>query len=204
MNHGQIIGILAEFNPPAKFAEDYDSLANLAQQQYFNTATENNDQIALRPFKVNMGVDSDTLPLYVTSGGMAPLPTDYERSYSLTYINNGVQVIVTEVDDKRYDYLKNHPTEVPTKKYPICNMQKNFIRFLPKDLQYVNFEYLKSPTWVHMNTDMSNGYTAYQSNGSVEFEWDDSSLVFIIQIILNLLGIPATIEQINNLKNKSK
>ena len=207
MIHSEVVGILSEFRPLALYVEEYDSIANLGQLQYFNTCIDNKDDIALRPFKVNKGVDSNTPALFVSALGTAPLPTNYKQFLpmeSLTYIYNGVQVKVEPVDDNTFDYRKNHPTETPTKRYPIYCVQSDYIKFLPKNLQYVNFQYLKKPDWVHMNVTNTHGYAEYTATGSVEFEWNDASMVYIIQEMLNLMGIPATLEQLNNIKNKVK
>jgi len=141
----------------------------------------------------------------VTPVGMAPLPPDYDVWESLSYIYNGIPYPIDVLDEKTFDYRKGHPTEVPTKRYPICNFQKNFINFAPLDLQYVQFKYRKHPVQVVYSTIIgAKGYAEPDPAHSVEFEWDDSAMLYIIQNILTLIGIPSTLEQLTNLKNKTQ
>jgi hypothetical protein len=206
MTHKEIVNLISNFNPPPKFAEEYSSLANHAQMLYYNTCKENDDP-DLRPFKKFLGLDSDSPALKITDNaqvGVAPLPADYDKYYSLTYLYNGKQVPIEVLDEKTFDYRKNHPTEVPTKRYPVCNIHGNEISFLPLQLQFANFSYLRHPKTVNMAVKGTHGYAEYDSANSVEFEWDESAYPFIIQNILTLIGIPSTINEINNLKNQKQ
>lgn len=207
MNHGQVINILSEFRPLSAYAEEYTSLANYAQLDYMNQCVEAKKEPSLLPFKVNKGVDSDTPPLYVSALGLATLPSDY-RPYqpfeAFSYFYNSKQVLGEFVDNKTFEYRKNHPTETPTERYPIGCIHAGYIKFLPRNLQYVNFEYLRNPTEVYLSLSNLRGFAEYYASTSVEFEWNDQDMVYIIQLILNLMNIPSTIEQINNLKNQKK
>lgn len=206
MNHQKVVEILAEFSPPPRLVEEYDSIANLCSLQFFNACIEKGDTAALRPFFTIKGTDNDTPPLYVTALGQSPIPTGY-REYidnSMTYIYEGKQVKVEVLDATTFDYRKNHPIEVPDKAHPIANFQNVYIRFLPKNLQYVNASYLRNPVWVHMATTTVTGFPKYDPTNSVEFEWDDSYMVYVIQLILNQLEIPATIDQLREIQTKNK
>jgi hypothetical protein len=207
MNHSQVVDIISEFHPPAMFVEEYDSIANFSQLDYMNKCVEEKNLTALLPFETGMGVDDDTPPLNVSILGLAPLPKDYRPFLpfeSLTYFYNGVQVVVEQLDHKILDYRKNHPTEVPTEEKPICCIHSDHVQFLPRNLRYVNFKYMKKPDTVHMNITTARGFAEYAPAGSVEFEWNDGDMVYIIQGMLNFMEIPATLDQINNLKNKKQ
>lgn len=108
----------------------------------------------LRALKVNMGGDdiNDPGPLVVDQNGNAKYPPDYVHYSSMNYsYKDGCK---TDVKSPMIDVLTDAQwssrinsviKNKNVKKYPYCNFQANYIRFRPKDIQYVNFVYLRAP-----------------------------------------------------------
>ena len=199
MKLNKVIQILGEYTDLSKQKENIDSLANMAQRQYFLSIVEDNDA-KIDPFRIDMGGDSDTMPMVVSVNGTALIPADFYKYESSTflYVKDGVRDIVQiqRLEKEEFDHRKGHPIEMPTLKYPICSFSDKYIRFLPKNIQYVNFSYIQYPPDIHYATKLLRGWDEYDPANSIEFKWKDPDVINIIQIILNELGIKITPNQI--------
>lgn len=198
MTNFEIANILGEFTNRRLQGEDYDSIANFAQGVRFRQCLEENDEDSLRPFKVSMGTDNDSPPLYVSSLGIADLPSDYYHYRSLTHFYKGVEYNVEVLDEQEFDHRKSHRIEVPTGEYPVACFRGVKIFFQPKTIQYVNFAYLIFPPEIHFAVDTSKGWAKNDTANSVEFLWDDKNIIQIIIIMLQSLGITATEQQVKD------
>lgn len=107
----------------------------------------------LRGLKVNMGGPeiNDPGPLLVNSDGVAVIPSDYVHHGSMNYgralaCGNVTYPPIEVLADDEWSAVINSPLRMNRlDKYPICNFQNGYMRFLPKGIGFVNFVYLRSP-----------------------------------------------------------
>lgn len=193
MNLGEIRYILSQFTDRDIRPEEFDTLIDSAQRAHF--LAKQGDEKALRPFRVHKGIDNETPPLFVTNG-VAALPSDFHSYKSAFNIVDGEPRQAEEVDDWEFDNRRQHSFENPTILFPLINLQSDYIRVLPKTIQYLTFEYIKKPDTVHFGYSIAKGYTEYDPTTSVELEWDETNQIEIIQIALNNLGVQASVDEI--------
>ena len=205
MNLNEVRYIIAKFTDKLDAPEEFDVRLNFGQAKNFSvqwekimaTPPELRDFSAIRPFKVIMG--GQYPPLVLNKGNQysyAELPTDYFGKESGTVFYGGEEKPVEFLEDAEFDLRKRNYIEIPTAEYPIGNIQSNFIRFLPKTLQTVNFSYIHTPKSVHFAYKTDRGFIEYDPDNSSELLWDDEQVVNIIMYVLQDLGIEATPEQI--------
>jgi hypothetical protein len=116
----------------------------------------------------------------------------------MTVIVGGEQKQVEILDGGTFDNRKSHKIEVPDLAHPIATFMSTYIKFLPKNVQFVNFTYLGTPTPVHYATQSVFGFPQYDSVNSAELLWDESDQIEIIKIALQELGVIASQEDIKN------
>ena len=198
MNIGKIVFTLGQFTNLNKKDADIDDLLNFAQRQYFGLVKD--DEGKVYRFEVYMGIDNQTPPLYVSINGTSPIPANYVKCKpeAMTVMVNGVQQQVEICDSETFDHRKSHHIEIPTLDKPIANFKGTYIKFLPKNVQFVNFTYLATPPDVHYATKSVYGFPQYDSTNSVEFLWDEPDQIEIMKIALQELGVVATSEEIKN------
>jgi len=175
----------------------------------------------VQPFKTLMG--DTTTPLMVDANGYAVIPSDY---YYVSYIGYnlvtntascGVGIEEEDVDiltDAQWRARLSNSITAPTKKHPIANFGNGTIRFRPRDLQRVEFAYLRYPTtpyydyyidaydeYIFLPADSTHTLLEGQEGSAgqpvgttvtsltVELEWDDVCKLEIINFILDDIGI---------------
>lgn len=208
---------LKHFKKKIGLPEEYKVGMPLARQTYDLTQKLTED---LKQFKVWMG-SPDISQLQIDGNGIASLPSDYYYPSSLSFkhaINSCSEMIIKTrmievVTDAQWDDVVSHPIKQPTYKYPVCNFQNTFIRFLPNNLRFVDFIYLRQPKTpvydYYFGTDGSYIYLPQginytlqageqgsngQTSGVVvsqtqELEWDDINKLDIAALILQHIGI---------------
>lgn len=204
-----------QFNEILPFA--CNEVFNLYIYKDFDTTQRFTD--ASLPFKVFMGQkeyvnDSNVTipaipPLMIDSNGYAPIPADYKHYSALRYkqtINKpGCAVQIKDRDvyvltDQEFDGYANSSLKKGSYKYPVCNFQKGFIRFEPKDLHYVDFVYLKYPiTPVYKySINLVTQQVIYDSVNSVQTEFRDEENYKLIGSLLSAVGVNLNYEVIQN------
>lgn len=204
--------------------QDYNLNLPVVNTEYFEERRKKYevDQRAkdsLRRFMMFYGYDENPYP--VQSTGKLTLPNDYLYFSSLRYryskIVNGVtqyeyKDIYLSTDAQWGDALKNKLKPV-SKKNPIATLRNTFIQVEPKDLQYVEFTYLRKPAVPVFDYYINNttfqlvymtggtippasgvtysGLSTYTNNQSVsvELEWDDIDVINIADLLLRKIGI---------------
>jgi hypothetical protein len=175
----------------------------------------------IMPFKVHMG--SPNVPyMQVDAQGYAPIPPDffYPMAISYKYFKNvdctGSFRLkkVDNLTDQQFDYVAGSFIRKPTLAYPCCNFQAGVIRFLPENIQRVEFVYLRLPaTPVYDYYISAEGEHIYMAPGtthallageeypttgattgtvtslSVELEWNDTNKLDILSLVMSMLGI---------------
>jgi len=175
---------------------------------------------SLSTFKVLR--DYKNNPLMLDSNGRANYPSDYfhvssMRYKKLTNANCGVDERWSDIeivfDNQLGGRLSNSITN-PTKDNPICCFYNTYIQFYPTDIQSVEFTYLRKPAtpiydyYIDTTTEeqiyLAPGETSPSTGAdpanhlstSVEFEWTDSDIVDLAQIMLKELGINLRSEEL--------
>lgn len=144
----------------------------------------------LRRFKVSMG--DEEAPLMVVNG-RAELPANYYycssllfkhiRNYTIRYRN------VEVVNDQQWNERVSSSIITNPLKYPIVNFQSGYLRVYPSQIQYLDFVYLRMPLSPVVKFKTENGVSVYDTERSVELEWDDINKIDILHIMLGDMGI---------------
>jgi hypothetical protein len=207
---------LRHFKRKVGLPEEYQPGAPVPRQSFEITQKITDD---LMPFKVYMGAPN-TMPLSIASNGTAIVPGDmyYPSALSYDYFPVGCNTdpekrMIDVLTDAQWDDIAGNSLKRPTSKYPVCNFQSGYIRFLPKDLQFVHFVYLRYPVKpVYDYYIKANGEYVYLAPGqayalqpgeegsqgqinttvvsqSVEIEWDEVNQLDIIYLMADFVGI---------------
>lgn len=179
LNKNQTGGTLSpeEYNLCLKWAnQEYFKLKYGLPEQYrpgqplpaqaWAVTQENID--ALSPFLSAQG-GRDYPPLRVDVDGRATIPSDYVHVSSVRYNDLAVEVLSNDVIGNRLQ----SPIVYPDKKYPICTFYSGYIQFYPKDLGFVNFDYLRMPQTPVWGYTIVNDQPVYNPNTSTQFEFSD-------------------------------
>jgi hypothetical protein len=194
---GWIIGQFVNFD---KYSEEFDTLLNFAQNLHFANNVDNEEIIY--PFIKHKGLDNGTLPLVVNSLGLATLPSDFAKHKDFTFLYNGGQEQIEMVNQWEFSHRKTQAIEYPTRHYPIGCYFGSYIKFLPTNLQFVNYTYLAKPADIHYATKSENGMLVYDPINSIELSWDEQNQVEIVKLFLQELGVIVSTEQIKSKINQ--
>jgi hypothetical protein len=150
-------------------------------------------------FKIWLGADG-VAPLTVDNRGYSTLPVNYWHYVSLLYkqvINkpNCKQKIkpriIPVLNDQQFDAYRASALKQPSLRYPVANFQNGYLRFLPVNLGMVDFVYLREPVQpvYAYHIDPLTDEIIYEQSNSVQFEWGNSKLPNIVDLLLNAIGI---------------
>jgi hypothetical protein len=195
MDLNQIRNILVNFVQKEWTSVQLESGLHNAQMKFMELAIK--QERDLYQFKVKMGEGSP--PLYVTSG-FADIPSDFYYFLSMNVPSGGTYPRVRKCNDELFEYLRESTVENPTGDYPICRFVGTQIQFLPSTLLYVNFVYYKNPPSPVFGYTLTNGYLEYDEATSTQLDWAETDQMMIIQLVLQDLGVQATLEQIKTAK----
>jgi hypothetical protein len=162
----------------------------------------------LAPFSVHMGRDGE-LPLVIPATGEALLPADFFYPTGLLYkLSNPDGTVddkeVVLLTDKEWNDSVSSQIIMPTKSYPIGNIKNGYIRFLPKNLHFVDFTYLRKPVVPVYAYTIIDGFIEYNPTNSIELEWDELNQIDILYILLSDLGIVTAKADIFQISEKVK
>ena len=188
--------VCGEFTTLDKFSEQFVTLINFAQGQLFSAVID--DEEKTFPFIKHMGVDNGTMPMVVDANGIANIPSDFVMHRVATFLINGKQEQIEDLEQWEFAHRISQHIEVPTREYPILCHFGTYIKFLPKNLQFVNYTYLSKPPDVVFATKQQNGMLVYDPANSVELLWREPEQIEIIKILLQELGIIVSTAQIQS------
>ena len=160
----------------------------------------------LRPFKVLMGWE-DSAPIVVDNKGNASYPNDYYYPSVMTYLmkdNKDFERPIDFLSDAEFTKRVTSFSEKPTKWFPVVNLQSDKMRFYPKDINLVNFIYLRFPKKPFLATKSPRGFEEYDPEFSIQLEWNDISVIDIIAIFLGNIGISIKSGELLNYSEKLK
>ena len=193
MNLNQLFEIIAlNYDgplPPALAATHYDS----ATLKLFMQLNEAKDWEGLRGFKKT----NDAL---LFTNGTTPVPADYFVWQSAYHMVDHEPKLINIVEDAAFDKLLTHSIEFPTEEFSILNVQSNYIRIAPKSVRYISFTYLVRPEPVVYAVTDTHGFMEFDEANSSPVLWNEENVVFIIQEILNQLGVPLDAKDIKTKK----
>lgn len=137
--------------------------------------------------------------------GRAAIPEDYWHHSSMRYTGNGQENVQVEVlkDDEIGARLDN-PNRSPDYANPICVFYHNYIQFFPRDLQFVDFTYLRLPTVpvYAVTTDPETDVQTYDPVNSVQLELPDDMHPDFVWYVLNYIGVNLRAEQVYSYSNE--
>lgn len=140
----------------------------------------------LRPF-----IKQKTLNIDKT--GKVAYPTDYVHPSSFRYKyykgQEGEEVKVKVMSDDKIAGRLSSSIVRPTKRYPICVLYNDHIKFYPKNLAGVTLTYLRQPSAPKWAFTIVNNREVYDPNNSVDFEFPDDVHNEICVKILSYFGI---------------
>jgi hypothetical protein len=130
----------------------------------------------------------------VPPSGEYSYPTDYQhtaaiRSYYVKPGGNSVEVPVEEVKNKFYGDIMRSKLFKPSAQFPKYSEFANNIRFLPKNIGIIMFDYFKTPVAPVWAFTTLNGRPVYDPVNSINFEWNEFAINEIAAIYLSLIGI---------------
>lgn len=183
------INSLKHFKRKMGLPEQYQPGMPLPAQVFEITEKLSQD---VRRFKVFMG-KKDTAPLMLDTNGYADVPSDmyYPSSFTYRYFTASKNRwrTVDVLTDEEFDRRLGSVVEQPTKYWPVCNFQRDFIRFAPVDMQYINFNYIRYPVDPIYAVKKDDFITVYDAANSTELEWDDINQIDIMMLVLVDLGM---------------
>jgi hypothetical protein len=123
--------------------------------------------------------------LRIDINGWADIPSDYVHYSSIRYEGKAVEIISNDVIGDR---LQSSIT-YPNKKYPICALYADYIQFYPKDLGFVDFDYLRMPVTPVWAATIVNDEYVYDPTKSVQLEWPVDTHTDIANLIVKYASI---------------
>ena len=126
-------------------------------------AWENSQKITddLRLVEVNMG--GDTPPLYVNDKGFANLPPDYIHQSTAHSQFGDIEFLNSDdFSGRKFKQLKK-----PTLRYAVCRVIGDRLEFMPKNINSVNFSYLRLPKMGYLDVKIVNDVEQYLPEGEV-------------------------------------
>ena len=151
---------------------------------------------SISQFKVVMG--EDTGMLLIDNSGKANIPEDYlhvSSAYLKDITNTGNCSVGTGYNaiefltDAEFVERLGSSINPPSRDYPIVTQRSNYFQFMPKNIQYINFTYLRKPRTPVYDYQIINDAYVYQPLTSVELEFEETDIIDIASILLSEIGI---------------
>jgi hypothetical protein len=122
-------------------------IQDIWNDEYKKWQTDQTSTDVMSFYETFMGGDNS--PLTVDSSGYAKYPADYVHYTSMVYKyekSTGTEYKTVDVlNTQAFDARKDSWLQKADKDNPIATFSKDFIEFLPKDLQFIEFKYLNKP-----------------------------------------------------------
>ena len=155
---------------------------------------------ATQKMRDDLRVCKEVITLNVDSDGFMSLPSDYVHKTAIQYLKainpedcDGPPDVkrrpVESLDDDKWTERSSSTIKGPSFDFPIANFLKDGIRFLPKNIGTVEFSYLRIPKRPNWAFTIVDDVEVYDSNSSVDFEWNEILFTDISKIILGYMGI---------------
>jgi len=169
--------------------EEYTPAMPIPRMAYENTQKIKDDLRSCKEVEV----------IKINSLGEMILPEKYIHPTSIIYTKVVNQCCgnppkisyreVQKIDDDKWAERLSNSIKKPSKDFPICNFLKDRIRFEPKDLNKVEFSYLRSPNKPFWGYNIVNGVEVYDETKSVNFDWSEILFTDVSKLILGYMSI---------------
>ncbi len=143
--------------------------------------------------------------------GVLPYPSDFIQTGSIRnyYIppstGVGVEVSTVEVTNKEYGEILSSQLRVPTKEFAKYSDFNTEMRFLPKDIGIVMWDYWRLPVAPVWGTTTSpSGRPVYDPATSTNFEWSENFLNEVAALYLSFIGINLRAQDLSAYSNQFK
>lgn len=170
----------------------FNLLANRAQMQLF----EKDRNVFLQT-----GVSSLFLSFFfknITTGvpitGVLPYPSDFLQTSSIRHYyippsGVAIEVPVEEVENKELGFIGSSQLQIPTKQFPKYSEFNTEIRFLPKNIGIIMWDYWRLPVLPVWGFTVASGRPVYDPTASTNFEWDENFTNEVAAMYLALIGV---------------
>lgn len=198
--------------------EEYNLCLKWANQQYFKTKYglpeeyQPGQPLPRQAFQITQKIIDDMRPFLLSKGGKnlpqlpidinghANYPSDYIHLSSIRYKNRPVQNISNDVLGDRLD----SSIVAPSEKYPICCFYNDYIQFYPKDMAYVDFDYIRMPVTPFWAVTIVDDEYVYNPNQSIQLEWAEQTHIDIANLVLQYASVNLRDFQITQLSEQRK
>lgn len=212
--------------------EDFEDILHNSQLRHFKVKMglpeEYQPGIPLpkQAFEINQRLTEDTRHFKVVRGwniseplevdedkGVIDYPEDYYIVSAMSYFHAVSSSEVYErsiepLSDLEFNMANTSLVEKPDYMFPTCNMQKDMIRVMPKDIGPVNMVYVRLPKRPVYKVIDNGDFFQYDPDNSVELEWDELNQIDIVIKVLADLGISmqsqAVLEYAQTIKKEGK
>lgn len=189
----EFLNFISNKNQSGKVSpSEFNQMAERAQWEYFQkdyTLWETTQEItdALSVFQVSLATS-------IPATGVLTYPSDYVhltsmRHYFVKDNNQGIEVPVREVDNDEFGDVLQSEIVQPTLRYPIMSAFSTYMRFEPKNLGQLMFDYFRmpiSPVWAYTTV---NNRAVYDAANSINWELPDDSHNTLIFMMCSYSGI---------------
>jgi hypothetical protein len=151
------------------------SLPNGYEMTQFNTDT-------MRAFKTSY-------PMNVNPEGIGLLPQDYVHKSSMQHSVNGKTEVIEILGDDQLTSRLSNPITGPTKKHAVCGIYGREVRYFPKDLSEVVFNYLRSPATPYFASNIVNDDLVYDPLNSTQVEFPENTHNDFLQFVLEAVSV---------------
>jgi len=135
----------------------------------------------------------------VDSLGEMILPDDYIHVTDIAFIKIANQCCgtpplvsrktVERIDDDKWNERVDNSIKTPSKDFPVCNFLKDRIRIEPRDINTVEFSYLREPNKPIWGYTIVGGVEKYDSTSSTDFDWNYILFTDVAKLVLGYLSI---------------
>lgn len=185
----------------------FNELCNRAQMSLFETdfqtflATENVSEY-LKTFFKNQVVS-------VPANGQITYPSDFQhmasvRKYYAQSSGQGVMLNVDEINNVSYGLAQISSLNKPSSRFPKYSEFSTTVRFLPKSIGIVEYDYFRTPVAPFWGFTVVSGRPVYNAGTSTNFEWNDVHTNQIAGIFLSMIGINLLQGDLVNWSNQFK
>lgn len=169
----------------------FNEVANRAQFQLF----EKDYQTYIKTNEISEFLQTFLLTKQgsVSSSGVYNVPTDFQhmaecRKY-LVVNGSGKMIPVKKISIEEWGDYDVSQLMVPTNRFPKFSEFGNSLKFLPRNLGLIEFDYFRTPVAPVWGFTTTNNRPVYNPATSTNFEWDEFAENAVAAIYLSLIGV---------------
>jgi hypothetical protein len=180
----------------------FNDVAHRAQMQVFEKD---------RAIFITEGIMSDFLKTFASTRiynknsavGEFVIPVDLEhiselRTYHLKKDGTGIDVELDEVKNSDWGKITGSSLFEASSRFPKYSEWGSVVRYLPKDLNILTLDYLRTPVAPEWAFTTVNNRPVYNAANSVNFEWADFSFNNVAAMFLQIVGVNLKDAELSN------